>query len=409
MGLFDKYPDYTKTSLKYHIPAVFLEGFSMGIVVLISFIARKKLGASDFLITLITMGPTGFMIFSNIFAIKMYSKPKRPWLIFSGIIGKLSLVLMYFVEDPVSYTAIFLISVVNHAIYMPALSSILQANYDDNVRGKIFGRLNSVRMACFAGAAYFGGIYLDLSPENYKYLLPLGGIFGFIAVMLFAQMPIRELKYKTSEAKTKGIVNAYREFFKTLKNDKFFKYYELSFTTTGLGNIMLKPLMIIFLVDELMVNYSEAATAMGTISQITVVLLLPLMGKLFDNTNPFKMYSIQAMFMVMYSFILFLSGNIMHVYIAYIFHGIAFSGTHILWHLGPIYFSGDRDSSNYMGVHVTFTGIRGLIAPALGMGVYYLLGIRNAFLIAMTLQATGSIMAFIFYKMGMKKQPEAVS
>jgi hypothetical protein len=53
--------------------------------------------------------------------------------------------------------------------------------------------------------------------------------------------------------------------------------------------------------------------------------------------------------------------------------GIADSGGVLAWNLGHNDFAKDHNASHYMGVHVTLTGIRGLIAPFLGVGIYQLL------------------------------------
>ena len=50
--------------------------------------------------------------------------------------------------------------------------------------------------------------------------------------------------------------------------------------------------------------------------------------------------------------------------------GVAFGGGVLAWNLGHHDFSNVSASPAYMGVHVTLTGIRGLIAPSLGVFLY---------------------------------------
>jgi peptide-O-fucosyltransferase len=50
--------------------------------------------------------------------------------------------------------------------------------------------------------------------------------------------------------------------------------------------------------------------------------------------------------------------------------GVAYAGGSITFHLGHNYFSPRSQALEYMGVHVTLSGIRGLVAPLLGMAVY---------------------------------------
>lgn len=50
--------------------------------------------------------------------------------------------------------------------------------------------------------------------------------------------------------------------------------------------------------------------------------------------------------------------------------GIGFGGGVLAWNLGHQDYAPIEQSGRYMGLHVTLTGIRGLIAPAFGMGIY---------------------------------------
>ena len=50
--------------------------------------------------------------------------------------------------------------------------------------------------------------------------------------------------------------------------------------------------------------------------------------------------------------------------------GIAMAGGTLAWSLGHNDFASQKELSSYMGVHVTLTGIRGVVAPALGIALY---------------------------------------
>jgi len=55
--------------------------------------------------------------------------------------------------------------------------------------------------------------------------------------------------------------------------------------------------------------------------------------------------------------------------------GGAYAGGHLGWNLGHNDFSTDAKASHYMAVHVTLTGLRGMVAPLVGVGLYqYLAG-----------------------------------
>jgi hypothetical protein len=57
-----------------------------------------------------------------------------------------------------------------------------------------------------------------------------------------------------------------------------------------------------------------------------------------------------------------------------IFEGLALSGGAIAWNIGHLHFADDDKAELYMGIHVSLTGLRGLIAPFLGTLVYEYFG-----------------------------------
>jgi hypothetical protein len=52
--------------------------------------------------------------------------------------------------------------------------------------------------------------------------------------------------------------------------------------------------------------------------------------------------------------------------------GVAFAGGRLAWNLGHNDFAKDENAAQYMATHVTLTGIRGLIAPFIGVPLYRL-------------------------------------
>ena len=53
--------------------------------------------------------------------------------------------------------------------------------------------------------------------------------------------------------------------------------------------------------------------------------------------------------------------------------GLSMAGANLGWNLGHNDFASLGRAQHYMGVHVTLTGVRGLIAPSVGMLCYQLL------------------------------------
>ena len=102
---------------------------------------------------------------------------------------------------------------------------------------------------------------------------------------------------------------------------------------------------------------------------------IPIWSKLLSRMHVIKFRSIHSWVFVISSICFGLSvflGSSVGLWIAAALRGIGFGGGVLAWNLGHQDFAPIEQSGRYMGLHVTLTGIRGLIAPALGMGFYSL-------------------------------------
>jgi hypothetical protein len=106
-------------------------------------------------------------------------------------------------------------------------------------------------------------------------------------------------------------------------------------------------------------------------------------------------------------------------FVAYAVAGVALSGVHIVWNLGSMEFAGRRkpdeaavpgDAGKFMSVHAMMVGIRGLVAPTVGVISYYIVGAGWTFLIAGGLFLLAFLLMFsLASKMGKMKAAAAPS
>jgi len=71
--------------------------------------------------------------------------------------------------------------------------------------------------------------------------------------------------------------------------------------------------------------------------------------------------------------------------IAFLLQGIAMSGIIVAWSLSSLTFAGEEDGALYQGIHVTLTGMRGMLGPLIGWVVKSWFGWYAAFLLSTAL------------------------
>ena len=67
------------------------------------------------------------------------------------------------------------------------------------------------------------------------------------------------------------------------------------------------------------------------------------------------------------------------------------------WNMSSIFFAGTQDAAIYQSVHVTLTGVRGLLAPVLGFVLLRMISIEAVFIVAAGFLGMASFMSFKDY------------
>ena len=107
-----------------------------------------------------------------------------------------------------------------------------------------------------------------------------------------------------------------------------------------------------------------------------MTLTIPLWARLLDRSHiiRFRMYHswwfVAATAAVLIAAVSVETDLRWMLWVAAVLKGVAFGGGVLAWNLGHNDFAPKAMTSQYMGVHVTLTGIRGLLAPVAAVAMY---------------------------------------
>ncbi|NOZ87379.1 MAG: MFS transporter [Deltaproteobacteria bacterium] len=393
-------------TFRYHLAASFSNGITYGIYILHDFVARKTLGAPAWQLTIIV----SLWPLANLFAVHwgqaMQGREKRPFLLGAGIFGRLILLASFLITSSEILIPFLLLVSAAASIIEPAQNAIFQSNYRTKHRGRLFGWAVSTQVGVATVVAFFAGKLLDQDPWLFQELFALAGITGFIQCYILASIPAEPRKRiepdTTRRAVWQKLLQPFQDAVLILKKKNDFFIFESAFFVYGCGFILLLPVMPIYFADYLHSDYSQYGFTRGLIGQLGMVLLAPVLGMVLDRLHPWRFCSATFGFLLLFPVLLLFStwskeNGLLWVMAAYGIFGLAMAGVQVAWSLGSIYFAGEEDSSMYQGVHVTLVGLRGLLAPWIGLASYQLGGPRAAFILAafffltaMTLMRIGS-------------------
>ncbi|MFO7660618.1 MAG: MFS transporter [Candidatus Cloacimonadaceae bacterium] len=373
-------------------------------------IARKALAATAVQLTIMAMvwPVSNFM---SIWWGRLFerSSHKSRYFIFVGIFGRLSLIYGLWLSGMNEFMLLLALMFSFNALLIPAQNSIYQRNIDPKRRSKVYGYTISLGMLVAVSFTFLAGRWLDLNENAFRWILAITAVAGFTASVLLSLIKIREPEKSgiIQPLYWKDVVrDPVRRSLSLLKENKPFASFERSFSIYGMGFIMIQPVLPIFLVDMLKLSYTGNFVAKGIISQIPLLLLSPVLGKWHDKLHPFRFIGVFFGVLALFPLMIILSAltlkwhllSVILVYLAYVIFGLAMVGVNIAWNMSSIFFAGSEDASMYQSVHVTLTGIRGVIAPLLGLLLLKTTGLISVFAVSSLFLMTASYLSWRDFK-----------
>jgi hypothetical protein len=352
---------------------------TLGAVVL-----RKTLHASELQVSLLSVIGSAALLLGIFGSEYIMGRDKRPYILWVGLIGRAILLLYLLCYHPWTFIIISGLFSISHALFIPATFSWWQANVSSEARSRLWG-LNAVVTTIISMlAAYLSGVLLHWHAESFRLLFGCTGIVGMLGVYILARAPVRGL-YKLAESQPATtlqqiVVQPVRSFMAILLRDRRFLHFEAAYFMYGCALMFTFPTLPIYIADRAQMNYEQAGLALGILSQVPIVLLSTSWGRMMDLRGPVTTSALTFFVLALFPTILLLGPLhesagiplVWGVYASQLIQGIGMAGVNVTWSLAPICFAGNQDSSQYSGAHVTLTGIRGAIMPALGaLGLSY--------------------------------------
>ena len=257
-------------------------------------------------------------------------------------------------------------------------TTVWQANYPRENRAFVAGKIATVQALVLAGVALGIGQAMDTNEQSFRWVYPIAASFGIIGAWIYSKIRVENHCTILDDERTlsnQASFLPWKTFGLLLENKPFAKYMGCQFVF-GVGNLMLMAPLIVILNDQFTFDYLEEILIVTIIPILMIPLSTPFWAKLLNRTHVLTFRSIHSWFFVFSSLCIGLSiatHTITGLWVGAAIRGIGFGGGVLAWNLGHQDYAPVEQSSRYMGLHVTLTGIRGLLAPALGMGLYTIL------------------------------------
>jgi hypothetical protein len=134
----------------------------------------------------------------------------------------------------------------------------------------------------------------------------------------------------------------------------------------GFGNLMLMAPMTFVVTDEFKLDYTQGILVNAIIPLLVMPFAIPLWARFMDRTHIIHFRSLHGWSFVLASAAVTLASYLHSIELLYagaFLLGVGYAGGTLAWNLGHQDFSSAERDADYMAVHVTLNGIRGILAP----------------------------------------------
>ncbi len=296
-------------------------------------------------------------------------------------------------------------------------SAVWRANYSREWRARVTARI--VQLSSLLVGAYSAliGLLLDWRPDAFRPAFILGAACAFAAAWGNRKSHFRRQRQliaaELAEQTLQGRRLNLSVLTSVLRRDAGFRHYMMAMMVLGSGNLMLLPLAVILLNEHLHLNQLHQVTVTSSLPLLVLCFSIPFWARMLDRRHIFTYRAIHSWFFVVASafFAMSIITQITELlWPAAVLLGSAYAGGNLGWNLGHNDFSNDGNASQYMAIHVMLTGLRGLVMPLIGVGLYGILSAWRpasgawAMLLPVSLSFSGAVIFVVLHLQMMRRK-----
>ena len=258
-------------------------------------------------------------------------------------------------------------------------AAVWTANYPRAVMARMTGRIVVISSPGVALVALCAGWVLDKSANASRWLYLVAAVCGLAAAWLFRAVRVRrEFQLLAAEADAGAGANTFslRQFREILNGNPSYRSFMFWMSLYGAGNLMVNAQLVVFYNDRLHLPGLTQILLLAVVPMALIPLFIPWWARQFDQGHVIDYRARQCWVLVCSIVVNAVAVWLRQPWLLWLgsaLCGVAYAGANLGWNLGHNDFAPLGQAQHYMGVHVTLTGVRGLIAPPLGILVYELL------------------------------------
>jgi len=399
-----------------------LEGGLLGVIVKNQFADVASPAAVNIAVAIVAAAPSFTNLASFLFVAMSAGRDKLVLLSRLMAVMGVCLVIMALSGINAAGLAVFCVTTV---VARTAWSGILtiraavwRANFTREWRGQVTARIVQVSSLLVAASSALIGFLLDWGENAFRLAFILAAACAFFAARVNRKARVRRhrqlLAAELAEQAAQGRRLSMSALTAVLRKDMDFRRYMIGMMILGSGNLMLLPMLVILLNEQLHLSQLHQVMVTSSLPLLVLCFFVSYWARMLDRNHIFRFRAVQSWFYFgaeAFFALALISGRTEFLWPASVMQGIAYAGGHLGWNLGHNDFSSDATAGHYMAIHVSLTGLRGLVMPLISVGFYQYLAswspghVAWALMLPLSLTLAGCVL-FVVLHLERARRPE---
>lgn len=374
-----------------------------------SIVVAETFDGSDLLIATASATPIGSLLFSLAWGMLCAGRPKLRLATMFGAATAVCTATVILTPQTSGGGVLFVIQIAAAQVFLSGVVTVRAAlwrhNYPPAARGRIIARLQAARMLTTVVVLIGASALLDYDNGLYRYLYPIASLAGLAGLLILQRIHVRhevhELGGNLAAGSERRMATTMRvgkalspghltgEMMRLLRRDRRYTRYLVANALMGVGVQIVMPVQVIVLSGAFKL-YWISVVLIEIIPKLAMFGSLARWGRWFDripitrfrvHTSAYAagavMFGTLATWIITADWLasaIALPAAVILFAIRSIIQGMQRGGGSLAWNLGHLHFSKRHDAELYLGVHVSLTGVRGLISPFIGVLLWHFIG-----------------------------------
>jgi MFS family permease len=366
----------------YRLERLFEAFFGAGIALtegtFVGVIADKLFHVHPAVIALVTAAPMFGNLSSSFWARLAHGRRRVPWTtaLLSAFTACVAAVVVI-PENAIGAAALVALQISARLVLggiISLRSVVWSLNYPREARGRVIARLQIVSVLSLAGTSWAGAQILTADPHGFRLVYAAGAALAALGVWAFSRVPLLGELDHLAQEQAAAETGAHTESIRALlRADPLYASFLGWQMISGISNMMVEAPVIYLVSHEMGASYAESISVTTVIPLLLSIATTPFWALYLDRVHVSAFRAAHAWSFSLSQLLLWLGAathSLPVVLAARMVLGAARAGGGLAWNLGHNDFAPPERVGLYMGVHVTLTGLRGAVAPFLGMALY---------------------------------------